>query len=104
MHKANEGQLVVGQGVADGGIATTGIPAQQAIRREAHAGQVFDAIGEGDVLRRGLNDIGAAAAIEYLLRAAQVAGKGLAVRAITDAPIYPLGLGQGAFELAATTA
>jgi hypothetical protein len=91
------------QGVADGSVATTGVPAKQPLVRQSHAGQRFGALGEGNVLRENLNHIGSTPLIQNIIGASETVRKGLAVLAVTDDSISAFGILYKSFEGAAPT-
>jgi hypothetical protein len=91
------------QGIADGSVATAGVPAKQSFVRQSHASQRFDALGEGNVLRKNLNHIGPTALIQNIIRAPEKVREGLTVIAVTDGSICAFGILDRPFEGAATT-
>jgi hypothetical protein len=91
------------QGVADGSVATAGVPAKQPLVRQSHAGQRFDALGEGNVLRENLNHIGSTPLIQNIICASETVRKGLTVLAVTDDSISAFGILDKPFEGAAPT-
>src|SRR5262249_29460363 len=93
------------QRVADRRIATGRVPAEQALWRQAHAGDAVLALDEGERGRRDLDDVGAALRIEQV-GAAELVGKRLAVVAIADHAVDLLRrrIGDEAYDLAAAAA
>src|ERR1700738_491300 len=91
------------QGVADGSVATAGVPAKQPLVRQSHAGQRFDALGEGNVLRENLNHIGSTPLIQNIVRASEKVREGLTVPAVTDDSVSAFGILDKSFESAAPT-
>ena len=64
MHESNEREFLSCQRVANRSIATAGVPTQQALRRESHAGQGFDTLSKGDVLGEDLHDVRTASLVQ----------------------------------------
>jgi hypothetical protein len=91
------------QGVADGSVATAGVPAKQPLVRQSHAGQRFDALGEGNVLRKNLNHIRSTPLIQNIICASEKVRKGLTVLAVTDDSVCAFGILDKSFESAAPT-
>jgi hypothetical protein len=97
MNEADMGNFEVTRGIANGGIATTRIPTQKSVLCEGHASEDFNALGEGDVLRKGCDNVCSSHLVQNITGRAQEMRKGLTVFAVAHTPARFLGIADVAF-------
>jgi hypothetical protein len=68
VYQPNERDSKVSRGIADGRIAASGVPANETFFPEAHAGEHFSSLFEGNFGRDGLNNVGTPITIQDLAR------------------------------------
>jgi hypothetical protein len=98
MNEADMGDFEVTRGIANGGVATTRIPTQKSVLCEGHAGEDFNALGEGDVLGKGCDNVCSSHLVQNVAGLAQEMRKGLTIFAVAHAPARFLGVADVAFQ------
>lgn len=78
---------MIGERIGDRCLATTAIPADQAIVSETHAGQLILAFNKTYVFGHRLDYFRTTLVIKNITGLAKKVGKGLTVTTITDTPV-----------------
>jgi len=101
--QAHEWDVACGQGVSDRGLAAGRVPAKQAFRCEAHAGEMLGTFRDLEARRGHLEDVGTPMCVEDRVRASEEVRERLAVVTVADDAIAAIA-GNAACDPAQGTA